>query len=395
MSAVIVEYCRTPIGKLGGALAWRRADDLAALVIKEVVQRSGISPAIIEDVILGCANQAGEDNRNVARMSGLLAGLPVEVPGVTVNRLCASGLQAVMDAALRIKSGWASCIVAGGVENMSRAPWVMKKPERGFTTGNPEVFDTTLGWRFTNPRLAKMHHPFSMGETAENVAERMQISREAQDDYAVLSQQRWKQAQDRGDFQNEIVKLGAEGKLPGCEIDEHPRPETSLEMLKGLKPVFREKGSVTAGNSSGLNDGAAALVIMSEEMARKKGLPILARIVAATAVGLDPAVMGLGPVTAIERVLKMTNTSLKDVDLIEINEAFSVQVLGCLESLKLSKNQVNTNGGAIAMGHPLGMSGARIVGTLAKRISRGEGSRAIASLCVGVGQGMAMLIEKE
>ncbi|HEY8393342.1 MAG TPA: acetyl-CoA C-acyltransferase [Thermaerobacter sp.] len=393
---VIVSAVRTPIGRHGGALAPVRPDDLAAITIRAAVERAGVDPASIEDVILGCANQAGEDNRNVARMAALLAGLPEHVAGVTVNRLCGSGLEAVLQAARAIRAGEGDTFVAGGVESMSRAPWVMPKPEHGYPRGNVQVFDTTLGWRFVNPRLAAMFPPESMGETAENVAERYGITREAQDRFALASQRKWAAAQAAGKWRDEIVPVEVprrKGEKVVVEVDEHPRPDTTLEKLAALPPAFRPGGTVTAGNSSGINDGAAALVIMADTRARELGLRPLARIVAGAVAGVDPRYMGIGPVPATRKVLARAGWSVADLDLVELNEAFAAQVLACMRELQLPEEAVNVNGGAIAIGHPLGCSGARILTTLVHEMRRRGARRGLATMCIGVGQGIAVLVE--
>ena len=393
---VIVAAVRTPIGRHGGALAPVRPDDLAALVIRAAVERAGIDPDAVEDVILGCANQAGEDNRNVARMAALLAGLPQHVAGVTVNRLCGSGLEAVLQAARAIRSGEGEVFVAGGVESMSRAPWVMPKPEHGYPRGNVQVYDTTLGWRFVNPRLAAMFPPESMGETAENVAERYGIAREDQDRFALESQRKWAAAQEAGKWRDEVVPVevtDGRGRRTVVAVDEHPRPDTTLEKLASLPPAFRPGGTVTAGNSSGINDGAAALVIMAEGRARALGLRPLARVVAGAVVGVDPRYMGIGPVPATRKVLGRAGWHIADLDLIELNEAFASQCLACIRELGLPEERVNVNGGAIALGHPLGCSGARILTTLVHEMRRRGARRGLATMCIGVGQGIAALVE--
>ena len=393
---VIVAAVRTPIGRHGGALAPVRPDDLAAVVIRAAVARARIDPASVEDVILGCANQAGEDNRNVARMAALLAGLPEHVAGVTVNRLCGSGLEAVLQAARAIRAGEGDTFVAGGVESMSRAPWVMPKPEHGYPRGNVQVFDTTLGWRFVNPRLAAMFPPESMGETAENVAERYRITREDQDRFALASQRKWAAAHEAGKWREEIVPVevaGPKGRRAVVDVDEHPRPDTTLEKLASLPPAFRPGGTVTAGNSAGINDGAAALVIMADTRARELGLRPLARIVAGAVAGVDPRYMGIGPVPATRKVLARAGWSVADLDLIELNEAFASQSLACMRELGLREEIVNVNGGAIALGHPLGCSGARILTTLVHEMARRGARRGLATMCIGVGQGIAALVE--
>nr|BBH94555.1 acetyl-CoA acetyltransferase [Thermogemmatispora argillosa] len=394
--AVIVSAVRTPIGRYAGALKDVRPDDMAALVIAEAVRRAGIEPGSVEDVILGCANQAGEDNRNVARMALLLAGLPIHVAGQTVNRLCGSGLQAINSAAQAIQVGAGDTFVAGGVESMTRAPFVLGKAESAFSR-NATLYDTTLGWRFINPKLAAMHYPYSMGETAENVAERYGISREEQDRYALRSHQRAVAAQQDGRFAEEIVPVPVpqkKGEPVLVSQDEHPRPDTSLEKLAALKPAFREGGTVTAGNSAGINDGAAALVMMSERQARALGVRPRARIVATAVAGVDPAYMGLGPIPATRKALQRAGLSIHDLDLIELNEAFAAQVLQCVRELEIDEEKLNVNGGAIALGHPLGCSGARIMVTLLHELERRGGRYGLATMCIGVGQGIATIIER-
>jgi len=382
--AVILSAVRTPVGRYGGALAHIRPDDLAATAIGAAVERSGVDPAQIEDVYFGAANQAGEDNRNVARMAALLAGLPESVAGVTLNRLCASGLSAVVGACHAIAAGDGDLFVAGGVESMTRAPFVMAKPEHAFARGNQTVYDTTLGWRFPNPRMEEMFPLESMGETGENVAERWEVSREEQDAFALQSQQRWAAA----DFSDELIAVD------GVEQDEHPRPDTSLEKLGSLRPVFRQDGTVTAGNSSGLNDGAAALVIASEEKARELGVRALGAFVGSAVAGVDPRVMGIGPIPAVRKLLERSGVSVDDLDLVELNEAFASQSLVVIRELGLDPGKVNVNGGAIALGHPLGMTGARLVVTLLHELKRRGGHYGLATLCVGVGQGQAALFER-
>ena len=397
--AVIVDAVRTPIGRYGGALKDVRSDDLAALVIATLMKRNPGVPAVeIEDVIMGCANQGGEDNRDIARMSALLAGLPIEVAGSTVNRLCGSGLTAVNDACRAIQTGSGDIFIAGGVESMTRAPFVMNKPESGFLRGDPKMYDTTLGWRFVNPKLAALHHPFSMGETAENVAEKYKISREAQDEFAFESQQRYKRAAESGKFQEEIVAVDVpkkKGLIESFSVDEHPRPETTKADLQRLKPAFRENGSVTAGNSSGINDGAAALLIMSREKAEKLGLKPIARFLTSAVAGVEPACMGIGPVPAVRKLLARAGKKIDDVDLIELNEAFAAQVLACVNELAIDRNKLNVNGGSIALGHPLGATGARVVTTLLYEMRRRGAKLGLATMCIGVGQGIASLIELE
>ncbi len=394
--AVILSAVRTPIGRYGGVLKDVRPDDLAALVIAEAVRRAGIEPAMVEDVIMGCANQAGEDNRNVARMALLLAGFPLEVAGQTVNRLCGSGLQAVNSAAQAIQTGMGDTFVAGGVESMTRAPFVMGKAETAFSR-SATIYDTTIGWRFVNPKLAEMHYPYSMGETAENVAERYKISREEQDAWALRSHQRAVAAQRSGVFAQEIVAVPIpqkKGEPVLVALDEHPRPDTSLEALAKIKPAFRKGGSVTAGNSAGINDGAAALVLMASSKAQQLGLRPRARIVASAVAGVDPAYMGLGPIYATRKVLQRAGMSINDMDLIELNEAFASQTLQCARELEIDTEKLNVNGGAIALGHPLGCSGARILTTLLYELERRGGRFGLATMCIGVGQGIATIIER-
>jgi 3-oxoadipyl-CoA thiolase len=382
--AVILSGVRTPIGRKDGALSGVRPDDLAATVITAAVTRAGVPPEEVEDVYFGAANQAGEDNRNVARMAVLLAGLPETVAGITVNRLCASGLSAVVSACHAIAAGDGELFVAGGVESMSRAPLVTAKPEYGDGT----TYDTQLGWRFPNPRLAEKFPLESMGETGENVAERWQISREEQDAFGLRSQQRWAAAADAGRFDDELVPVN------GLERDEHPRPDTSAEKLASLKPAFREGGTVTAGNASGINDGAAALVIASEQKAHRLGIEPLGRFLASAVAGVDPRVMGIGPVPAMRKLLDRAGVSVGDLDLVELNEAFASQSLVVIRELGLDEEKVNVNGGAIAIGHPLGMSGARLVVSLLHELRRRQGRLGLATLCVGVGQGQAALFER-
>ena len=386
--AVILSAVRTPVGRHGGALAGVRPDDLAAAVIAEAVERAGVTAAEIEDVYFGAANQAGEDNRNVARMGALLAGLPESVAGVTVNRLCASGLSAVVSACHAISAGDGDLFVAGGVESMSRAPLVMAKPDSAYQRGNQTVWDTTLGWRFPNPRMEEMFPLESMGETGENVAERYGVSREEQDEFALRSQQRWAAADKAGLFAEELVEVD------GVSRDEHPRPDTSLAKLAGLKPAFRDQGTVTAGNASGINDGAAALVVASEERAQALGAEPLGTFAGSAVAGVDPRVMGIGPVPAVRKLLERAGVDVADIDLVELNEAFASQSLVVIRELGLDPERVNVNGGAIAIGHPLGMSGARLVVTLLHELRRRGGRYGLATLCVGVGQGQAALFER-
>ncbi|MGH3134692.1 MAG: thiolase family protein [Gaiellaceae bacterium] len=386
--AVVVSGVRTPIGRYGGALAHVRPDDLAAIAISEAVERSGVEPGSIDDVYFGCANQAGEDNRNVARMAVLLAGLPDSVAGVTLNRLCASGLSAVVSACHAVIAGDAEIAVAGGVESMSRAPLVMAKPDAAFPRGNQTVWDTTLGWRFPNPRHEQLFPLESMGETGENVAERWTVTREDQDAFALRSQERWAAANEAGRFDDELVAVG------DVAVDEHPRPETTSDKLAALKPAFRPNGSVTAGNASGINDGAAALVISSEEKAKELGVEPLGTFVGSAVAGVDPRVMGIGPVPAVRKLLERVGIQPDDVDLVELNEAFASQSLAVVRELGLDQERVNVNGGAIALGHPLGMSGARLVVSLLHELRRRDGRYGLATLCVGVGQGVAALFER-
>lgn len=399
--AVIIDAIRTPVGALGGGLAAVRPDDLAALVLRAIVQRSGIDPAQIEEVYLGCANQAGEDNRNVARMALLLAGIPVETAGVTFNRLCASGLTAVNMAARAIRAGEGDMFIAGGVESMSRAPYSLPKAETAFAFGNLTAWDTALGWRYPNPKMVEMYGTEAMGETAENIAEMTGITREAQDRFALQSHQRAVAAIDAGKFASEIIPVPVPQKKGDpllVTTDERPRRDTSIESLARLKPAFRKNGTVTAGNSSGLNDGAAALLLTSSEKAAQLGLKPLARIVTAAAAGVPPRIMGMGPVPATRKVLERAGITLDQLGLVEINEAFAAQSLAVMQELGLSEEIANVNGGAIALGHPLGCSGARILTTLLHEMRRraGETPRpfyGLATLCVGVGQGEATLVE--
>ncbi len=386
--AVVLSAVRTPVGRYGGVLSGVRPDDLAAHAIRAAVDRSGADPGEIEDVILGCANQAGEDNRNVARMSLLLAGLPDTVPGLTVNRLCASGLSAVVEACRAIRAGEADILVAGGVESMSRAPFVTGKPDRAFPRGNQTVFDTTLGWRFPNPRLEELFPLESMGETGENVAAEYAVTRDEQDAFALESQRRHAEAVAAGRFRDEIVPV------EGVDVDEHPRPDTSREKLAALKPAFRSDGTVTAGNSSGVNDGAAALVVASAARAASLRAEPLARYVASAAAGVDPRVMGIGPIPAVRKLLSRLGLDVGEIDLVELNEAFASQSVAVIRELGLDPARVNVNGGAIAIGHPLGMSGARLVVTLLHELRRRDERYGLATMCVGVGQGQAALFER-
>jgi len=393
---VIVDALRTPIGRYGGGLATVRPDDLAARVVEQAVTRRGLDPADIEDVYMGATNAAGEDNRDVARMAALLAGLPVEVPGVTVNRLCASGLEAVNQAGRAIAVGDADLLLAGGVESMSRSPLVTLKPERSFPRGNVELVDTTIGWRFVNPRMAESYSTESMGETAENVAERYEVSREDQDDFALESHRRAVAAAEAGRFDEEIVTVDApqpKGDPVTVHADEGPRPDTTLERLASLRPVFREGGSVTAGNSSQINDGAACLVVASEERAAELGAEPLARIVATAAAGVDPAYMGIGPIPATRKALERAGLTIDDIDLVELNEAFASQVLASARELGIPHERLNVNGGGISLGHPLGCSGARLLTTLVWELRRRGARYGLATMCVGVGQGVATIVE--
>ncbi len=394
--AVIVATARTPMGRYGGQLKDVRPDDLAAIAIKEAVGRAGVDPADVDDVILGCANQAGEDNRNVARMALLLAGLPVEVPGQTVNRLCGSGMQATIAAAREIQAGGADVIVAGGVESMTRAPWVMAKPDTGHPRGPQTVYDTALGWRLVNPKMAEIYGTLQMGETAERVAQKYEISREDQDTFALRSHQRAIAAQRGGRLREEIVAVEVpqrKGDPLVLAEDEGPRADTSLDALGKLKPAFAKDGSVTAGNSSPLNDGATALVLMSATEARKRGLEPMARFVSAAAAGVHPDYMGIGPVPATIKALEKARLEVKDIEVVELNEAFASQSLACIRLLGLDENRVNVNGGAIALGHPLGSSGARLVSTLVREMRRRESRYGLAAMCIGVGQGIASVWE--
>ena len=387
--AVILSAVRTPVGRYGGGLANMRPDDLAATVIAEAVARAGVPAVEIEDVWLGCANQAGEDNRNVARFAALLAGLPESVGGVTVNRLCASGLSAIVGACHAVIAGDGHLFVAGGVESMTRAPFVTAKPDAPYARGDRALHDTTLGWRFVNPRYEERYSREAMGETGENVAERWDVSREDQDAFAARSQSRWEEAHAAGRFADELVPAGE------LEHDEHPRPGTTVERLASLKPAFRQGGTVTAGNSSGINDGAAALVIASEERADALGIEPLGIFAGSAAAGVDPAVMGIGPVPAVRKLLARTGVTADELDLVELNEAFASQSLAVLRELGLDEETVNVNGGAIAIGHPLGMSGARLVTTLLHELRRRGGRYGLATMCIGVGQGQAALFERE
>jgi 3-oxoadipyl-CoA thiolase len=398
-AAYIVDGIRSPFGRYGGGLGGVRADDLAGAVIAALVARTKIPAERIDDVILGCANQAGEDNRNVARMAALLAGLPVSVPGVTVNRLCGSGMQAVADAARLIANGEADLVIAGGVEQMSRAPLVMGKPTEAFQRGNQTVYDTTLGWRFVNPRMQEMHGTLAMGETAEKVAERYSVSREAQDKFAITSQQRAGKAIASGRIAEEITPIvtGVDKKT-GAEIrvtaDEHPRPDTTPEQLGKLRPAFAKNGTVTAGNASGLNDGACALLLASDTAIKELGLVPKARYVTGAAAGVEVSYMGLGPIPASKLALSRAGVTPQRIDLAEINEAFAAQAIPCVDQIGLDPEKVNVNGGAIAWGHPLGASGARLLLTLMTELQHRSGQLGLASMCIGVGQGIAVVIER-
>jgi len=393
--AVIVDAVRTPIGRHGGALARIRPDDLAAVPLRAILERTRIDPATVDDVLLGAANQSGEDNRNVARMALLLAGIPVTVPGQTVNRLCGSGLQAIVSASQAIRSDEGTCFIAGGVESMSRAPWVTLKPDTAFPRGAPAVADTTLGWRFANPKFPA-EWLISMGETAEEVAKRCHISREDQDAFALESQRRTAAAIAAKRFDDEIVPVsvpGAKGETI-VDRDEHPRPDATIEKLRQMKPAFATGGTVTAGNASGINDGASAVLVMSADAAEKAGARPLARVVSTAVAGVSPEVMGLGPIPASRLALARAGLTIGDMDLIELNEAFASQALACIRELGADPARVNGNGGAIALGHPLGASGARIVTTLVHELRRRGARYGLATMCIGVGQGIAMVVER-
>jgi 3-oxoadipyl-CoA thiolase len=395
--AWIVDAVRTPIGRYGGALAGVRPDDLAALVLRALVERTGLDPAVVEDVILGCANQAGEDNRNVARMALLLADYPVEVAGLTVNRLCGSGLQAVSSAAHAIAVGDGDVFVAGGVESMSRAPFVMLKPEAAFERGTRELVDSTLGWRFVNPKMDVAYPTISLGETAECVADDWHVTRERQDAFAAESQRRAVAAIEGGRFDGQLVPVPIPQRKGDPLIvarDEHPRPDTTAEGLARLKPAFREGGTVTAGNASGINDGAAALLLVEADRGRALGLRPMARVLATAVAGVDPRVMGMGPVPAVRKVLDRAGLAVGDLDVVELNEAFASQSVACMDELGLDPAVVNPNGGAIALGHPLGASGARLVTMLVHELARTGGRYGLASMCIGVGQGIAVVVER-
>jgi len=394
--AVIVEAVRTPVGRYAGALKSMRPDDLAGLVVGEVVRRAGVEPTLVEDVVLGCTNQAGEDNRDVARMAVLLGGLNESIAGQTVNRLCGSGLQAINAAAQAILTGAGDVFIAGGVESMTRAPYVMPKPEEAYPRDNQQLEGTTLGWRLVNPRLKE--YSISMGETAENVAERYGVQREDQDRFALSSQQKAGAALADGRFRAETVSVSIpqrRGEPTVFDVDEHPRPDTTMEQLAKLTPAFRKGGTVTAGNASGLNDGAAALLLMSREKADQLGLRPLAHYVQSAVIGVDPLYMGIGPIPATRRLLERTGLSIDDVDLVELNEAFAAQSLACIRELELDPARVNVNGGAIALGHPLGCTGARLTTTLLHEMQRRQSHYGLVTMCIGVGQGIATLFERE
>ena len=392
----VLDIVRTAVGKFGGSLASVRPDDLAAQALKALLARNpSIDPSQIDEVILGAANQAGEDNRNVARMASLLAGIPETVPGYTVNRLCASGLQSMMNGFMAIASGQAEIIVAGGTESMTRAPFVMAKAENAWAR-SAEIYDTTIGWRFTNPALSQLHHPYSMGETAENVAERFGISRQEQDEFAFETQTNWKKAQEAGLFKNEIIPVSIPRRKQDplvFDTDEHPRL-SDLATLAGLKPAFREAGSVTAGNASGINDGAAACLLVSGAILERLGLTAMAKIKSIGAAGVDPAIMGIGPVPATQKALKNAGLTVSDIDTFELNEAFASQVLASMKELGIDREKVNPQGGSIAIGHPLGASGTRISATLLHRMNRDKSLKyGLATMCIGVGQGAAIVFE--
>ena len=397
IDALILDAVRTPVGRHGGALAAVRPDDLAATALRALVRRTGVDPGAVEDVVLGCANQAGEDNRNVARMAALLAGFPIEVAGQTVNRLCGSGLQAVNSACHAVKLDEGDVFMAGGVESMSRAPWVMLKPETGYPRGSPETADTVLGWRFVNPSFPD-HWTVGLGVTAENVAEDRGIGREAQDRFALESQRRAAAAMDAGRFDDEITPVEVpqrKGPPRVVDRDEHPRPRTTVDDLARLRPVFREEGTVTAGNASGLNDGAAALLVASADAAVRLGVRPLARYLTSAVAGVEPHCMGLGPVPATRKALTRAGMTADDLELVELNEAFAAQSIACIDELGLDPERVNVNGGAIALGHPLGCSGARILTTLVHELRRRGGGIGLATMCIGVGQGIATIVEVE
>jgi len=393
----IIDAVRTPIGRYGGALAPVRPDDLAAAVIRAIVDRTGLDAALVEDVILGCANQAGEDNRNVARMASLLAGLPVEVAGQTVNRLCGSGLQAVNSASHAIGAGDGDVFIAGGVESMTRAPYVMLKAEAAYDRGARTMEDTTLGWRFVNPRMQQAYPPISLGETAECVADRWSVSRERQDAFALESQRRAVAAIEAGRFDGQLVPVsvpGRKGAITVVDRDEHPRADSTAAALAGLKPAFKGGGTVTAGNSSGINDGASALLLVAADRARELGLRPMARVISTAVAGVHPDVMGIGPVPAVRKALGRAGLEVGDMDVVELNEAFASQSVACMDELGLDPERVNPNGGAIALGHPLGASGARLVTMLVHELARTSGRYGLAAMCIGVGQGIATVVER-
>ncbi len=394
--AVIIDAVRTPVGKYGGALKNVRPDDLAALCLAEIVKRNQLAPDLIEDVILGNANGAGEENRNVARMALLLAHLPVSVSGQTINRLCGSGLSAVVSAAHAIRTGEGDVFIAGGTESMTRAPFVLPKAEDAFSR-EVKLYDTTIGWRLTNPKLAAMYPPLSMGETAEKVAEKYSITREEQDQFALATQKKWSAAHTAGKFKDELVPIVVpqkKGEPTVVDRDEQPRPDTTLEQLAKLPPAFKPAGTVTAGNSSGINDGAAALLLMEAQTAQRLGYQPLARVVASAVAGVDPSYMGLGPIPATHKVLQRAGLNINDIDLIELNEAFAAQAIPCLRELAMDPAKVNVNGGAIAIGHPLGATGARLLTTLVHEMKRRGAHYGLVTMCIGVGMGMAMIVER-
>ncbi len=394
--AVIVDGVRTPVGRYGGALKDVRADDLAALCISTLIERNKLDPALIEDVVMGCTNQAGEDNRNVARMAALIAGLPVTVPGYTVNRLCASGLNAIVAAAQAIRVGQGDIFVAGGTESMTRAPFVFAKADSPFPR-EVKVHDTTIGWRFTNPKLAAMYPPIGMGETAEVVAEQYKLNRGEQDEFAIGSQQKWGAAHAAGRFNDELVSVSIpqrKGDPVVVSQDEHPRPDTTLQQLAKLKPAFKKDGTVTAGNSSGINDGAAALLLMEANTAKSLGYTPLVRVVTSAVAGVDPSCMGLGPIPATRKALQRAGLTIDQIDLIELNEAFAAQSLPCMRDLGMDPAKVNVSGGAIAIGHPLGSTGARLMTTLVHEMKRRNARYGLVTMCIGVGQGIATIVER-
>jgi 3-oxoadipyl-CoA thiolase len=393
---VIVDAVRTPIGRYGGALKDVRPDDLAAVALQGLLQRTGIAPEAIEDVIFGDTNQAGEDNRNVARMALLLAGMPMEVAGQTINRLCGSGLQAINTAAHAAACGDGEVFIAGGVESMTRAPFILLKPESGFPRGEQTLYDSTLGWRMVNPKLAEAYPPIALGETAENVAERYRVSREDQDQFALQSQRRAATAMEAGRFRDEIVPVSvpqARGEPKLVDADEHPRPDTTLERLAALRPAFRAGGTVTAGNSSGINDGSAALLLTTASRAAELGLRPLVRMVSTAVAGVDPGYMGVGPIPATRKALARAGLTIDQIDVVELNEAFASQSLACIRELGMDEARVNPNGGAIALGHPVGCSGARLMTTLVHEMRRRGAHYGLATMCIGVGQGIATIVE--